>query len=74
MARFQPPRTKEEFQLRANKLTLSGARSMLGSLNARRNQMTQDIDKEIEFYKKAVNHLEIEEQNKNNRTIFEEEQ
>lgn len=53
-SKFVPPTTKEEFLKRAEKVTLEGARGVLGSLKNRRAALVKTIDTEIKFYEKVV--------------------
>jgi len=54
--KFKPPVNHEEFIQRANKMTLVGAKGVLGALEGRRTGMTTNIDEEIAHIKKVIKH------------------
>lgn len=51
---FKPPVTDEEFRERADKVTMDGARSVLGSLERRREEMLKPIDQEIKYWESVI--------------------
>lgn len=51
---FLPPKSEAELKERAATIELGPAKSILTSLEARREAMVKSIDAEIDFYKKVI--------------------
>lgn len=57
-SKFNPPKTKEEFIERAEKISgINGALGVLNSLKNRRASMVHALDIEIAFYEEAAKYL-----------------
>lgn len=68
-SKFNPPKSQAEFEERANTLDLKGALGVLNALRNRRASMIRPIDTEIEFYEYAIEHLNKNNVDWNNKTV-----